>query len=601
MECLPSELITHILRFLSFSDRQEASLVCKNWYSASLHPLLQKNVVVKCKPPEKDALPFGLITQRLTHIDFGDWGTRSISEENLVSLLSKCSSLIVLDLSRCDHLFLSGRLLAGELDRNALKKSLINVRELKLECLRHMTDVTFLRLVSVLPNIQKISLASTQIIFGSTNYNFDPSSPVMLQFSTILKFVYERSKRIKAIDLGYTNIPNNALDTLAKIDGLVLDEISLKSCQEISDKGLVMFVSKQQSLKILNISDCKEIGKSKSFFSYLAKCLPQLHTLKLRKCPKLGECDIESLGDFKSLSNLDLGEAINLHDKDLIKGLCSKGPRLSSLFMPFCPDIHDEFVIQLCNSNYALIHLDLSSCLKLTDSAVHAITRTLTMLQTLRLPYCREISDVGILGYIPENGIVPKFSFDFDHDGCPCTRERESKIFRKPQGLIKEHRSCLAKAHASLEKGEKMFMLSNLERLQVLDLSSCSRLTDLALAEAVKFKELRSLFLNGLPRVVDKTLAVIAHHNPSLEDVNIRASKITDTAVGEIINHCPRLKSLDISQCDGITDTCLKIISQKGKRLRHLDVSFSNLTPQAVADLESRLPNLKVVFKPHLY
>lgn len=601
MDRLPSELISHIMRFLSFSDRKEAALVCKTWYHAFLDPHLQKNVIIKCKPHEKGTMPAGLLRRRLTHIEFGDGGSQALSEENLVSLLKECPSLVELDLSRCNHLFLSGRLLDRESDRIVLRKSLANLRELKLECLRHMTDITFLRLVSVTENLQRISLASTNIIFGNLLCSVNQSSPVMFQFSTFLKFVQDNVAKLKSIDLSYTAVHNDALNALASIEGLCLDEISLKNCMELSDKGIKMLVSKQRSLKVLNISECKELGNSKAFFSTLANNLPDLQTLLMRKCVKMGQCDIESLADMRSLRAVDLGEVLNLFDKDLIKGMCSKGPQLLGLFLPYCPDIHDDFVFQLCKSNYLLTHLDLSSCLRLTDSALHAITRSLTLLRTLRLPYCREISDLGILGYMPENGVVPRHTFDHDHDGCPCTRERESKIFRKPKGLIKEHISYVSKAQDSLAKGGELYMLSNLEYLEILDLSACIRITDLGLSEAVRFRDLRSLSLNGLSKIDDRTIAIIAHHNPNLEEVNLRATKITDLAVGQLIRHCPCLRIMDLSQCEGLSDVCLETIAYKGKRLRHLDVSYTNLSVQAVSMLESRIPYLKVVSRPHLY
>uniref|UniRef100_A0A0B6YUU3 F-box domain-containing protein n=1 Tax=Arion vulgaris TaxID=1028688 RepID=A0A0B6YUU3_9EUPU len=602
MDHLPEEIISRTFQYLSVSDRKEASLVCRSWYNASLHPMLQRDIIVRCKPLKSNNLPrVGFIRRKLTHLEFGDCDNRQMSEEAIVSLLRECPGLEYLDLSECNSLFLSGRLLSRESDVKTLMHNLVNVRVLKLDRVRHMTDVTFERLVSVMANLEHVSLSSANMIFGSGLFEINQISPAMLHFSTFLKFAQARADKLKNVDLSFTSVHDEAVGSLAKIKNLALDEISLKGCPEISDKGLKLLVGHQHSLKILDISYCKKLGNDSDFFATLANNLPQLHTLKMRKCTKVSQCDVTSLAGIGSLQTLEMGEIPRFFDKDLIKGLCCQGSRLTSLSLPFCPDIGDEFVIQLCKSSYNLIDLDLSSCPRLTDVSLHAITRNLISLQSLRLSCCREISDIGVLGYIPENGVVPRFSFDFDHDSCPCSRERDSKIFRKPTGLINDHKSCMHKAHISINNGDDLHMLSNLQSLRVLDLSYCPRITDHGIAEAVRFKELRSLSLNGLPKINDKAVRSIACHNTSLEDVKLtNNTMISDAAVVELLIHCLQLNSLDLTRCSALTNGCLKAITAYSKKLHHLDLSFNNMTVQAVAALQSYLPKTKIVFKPHI-
>lgn len=591
------------MRFLKVPDRKEAALVCKAWYSASLHPLLQKDIIVRCKPPENGSLPpIGLLGRKLTHLEFGNWDSRLITEKTLVSLLNKCPSLEYLDLSDCNSLFLSGQFLSRDADVRTLKETLVHVCVLKLGRLRYLTDVIFERLVSIMENLEEISIASTNMIFGSGLYSVNQNSPAMLHFSTFLKFVSERAKKLKHIDISHTAVSDEALGSLAKISNLALDKITLQGCSAISDKGMKMLVTHQHFLKVLDASGCRELGNSKDFFKTIADNLPYLHSFVMRKCAKIGQCDVASLSDFGSLCTLDMGEVLNLFEQDLIDGLCCQGSHLTSLALPFCPDINDEFIIALCKVNNSLTDLDLSSCLKLTDMSLHAITRNLTLLRSLRLSYCREISDVGLLGYVPKTGAVPRQSFDFDHDGCPCCRERDSKIFSRPTGTVKEQKMCISKAHISTETGEAFYALSNLKSLQVVDLSYCPRITDLGVAEATRFLELRSLSLNGLPKLKDDAVKAVAHHNPSLEEVSLTYNMtITDASVAELMKHCCQLKTLDISQCGALTDNCLKPIAAMGKRLRFLDLSYNNLTLEEVIALEQRLPKTKIVFRPDIF
>lgn len=586
------------MQFLPGSDQKQASLVCKNWYSASLHPCLRRDRTVKSKPLNKDLLPLSEIKSKVTYMEFGDHDGRRISEEAFVSLLRSCPSLEHLNLSGCNSLFLSGRLLSKPSNLKVMRENLSNLRILELGHLRHMTDVTFERLVSVMENIEQISLSSTHMIFGSCLYYANQSSPAMLHFKAFLKFVHERASKLKSIDLSHTAVHDEALESLASISNLALDEISLKGCSEVSDKGLSMLVTHQHSLKVLDISNSSKLGTDAEFFTTMANNLPHLHTLIMRKCAKISQCDVHSLAGFGSLHTLDIGEVLRFHDRDLIFGLCFQGPRLTSLVMTSCPDISDDFIIHLCKSSYNLINLDLSSCTKLTDASVHAITRNLTSLQSLRLSHCREISDMGILGYIPENGIVPRHSFDFDHDACPCTRERDSKIFQKPSGLTKAHKSCMYKPHFNVESGAEMFMLSNLKSLRILDLSFCPRITDVGLGKALRFKELSYLALNGLPRLNDKALMTIAHQNISLETVELAESRnISDTAVSALTYYCTQLSSLNVSKCPALSEKCLKAIEVNCKKLCYLDLSCNNMAESAVEALQSRLPQMNLVFR----
>lgn len=605
IDSLPQEIISYMLGFLSISDRKEAALVCQRWYAASLHPALLKDVIIRCRPPGNGSfLSVGYVQRKLTHLTLGDWESQMVSKDSFVKLLSNCPNLLELDISRCNNLFLSGRLLQKDADRHSLKESLTSVHTLKLGCLRHMTDVTFNRLVSVMPNLSKISLTSTNFILGGL-YDVNQTSPAMFHFSTFNKFLKERSHKMKSVDLSYTTVHDEALSSLAQIEGLALTEICLQGCLNISDKGLKALVLNQPSLEILNVTGCKELGGTKAFFSTIVNNLSKLHTLILRKCVRVGMCDVDNLANLPSLASLDLGEVINLFDKDLTKALCGNVPRLTELRLPFCTDLRDNFIIQLCEANCNLVHLDLSSCLKLTDTSLHSITILLPHLRFLSMAYCSDITDLGLLGYAPEKSVAtPKHYFEHDHEGCCCSRVRESRIFRKPTGALKEHQSSISRAQTCLESGDKeLCMLSDLEFLQHLDLSNCARITDFGVAEAIRFRELRTLNLGGLTKLQDLSVSVVARHNPSLERVSLRACPaISDQAVIALVENCPRLRHLDVAQCGTLTNLSLVTMEGKGRRLRHLDISFcGHMSLGCVTSLEKAIPDLKILFRPHIY
>ena len=63
------------MRFLSLSDRQEASLTCKRWYQASLDPGLHKNTIITIRAPTAPSSQLRQLGQNksanlvLSHID----------------------------------------------------------------------------------------------------------------------------------------------------------------------------------------------------------------------------------------------------------------------------------------------------------------------------------------------------------------------------------------------------------------------------------------------------------------------------------------------------------------------------------------------------
>ena len=58
-------MVTHIMQYLSVSDRKDAALVCRRWYQASLDPKIQKNLVLSVKSSVTNPRPFTGLRNRL--------------------------------------------------------------------------------------------------------------------------------------------------------------------------------------------------------------------------------------------------------------------------------------------------------------------------------------------------------------------------------------------------------------------------------------------------------------------------------------------------------------------------------------------------------
>jgi len=62
-----------------------------------------------------------------------------------------------------------------------------------------------------------------------------------------------------------------------------------------------------------------------------------------------------------------------------------------------CSSLGDSFVVELTSCVPGLIELDVSSC-SVSDVALRAICARLTALRSLRLAWCRDVTDTGLLG-----------------------------------------------------------------------------------------------------------------------------------------------------------------------------------------------------------
>ncbi|XP_046547258.1 SCF E3 ubiquitin ligase complex F-box protein grrA-like [Haliotis rubra] len=627
---LPTEVISHLMSFLSVSDRKEAALVNTAWYEASMDPALQRDMVVNFS----DSNVTNCHTRRklthllLNHIDnstssvnemvkFFEYMSESlinlslkgsnITEGTFVKLLSLCKNLTVLDLTSCNSLFMSGNLLDRKSDVQSLKESLQHVKKLNLASVRFLSDVSFNRILSVCPNVEELSLAHAQITFNSSTYYPQGSkvgtNSAVLTFHNVLDFVDRQGPKLKSLNLSRTTIANCHLSELARCQNIALEELILVGCREITDSGLGQFCRQQKSLQRLDISSCTDI--TDSGIAAVATNLTQLRSFKANKCRQMTDNSVKLFKYMSLLESLDLSECYELFSQGMIQGLCSGiQSKLTHLNLSCCTALTDYFVVELTKTVPSLVHLDLGSLFNITDISVHAVSKRLKHLRYLRLAWCKELSDKGLLGLEELDDSKYETHVLDGHNGqCRCTRrhsEQGSNIFKKPSGSGgKDKKMSIGDLEAMVKNGGELYSLSNLSGLRTLDLTSCSKFTDLGLKEAIKFKELKSLSLGMVHGMTNESLVAIARNNPSLEEVHLnQCINITDAAVEALTSKCPRLAHLDVSSCDRLTNHTLYYVETNCHRLRHLDVSYcSGLTPEAVDKLEGSMKGLHTVHK----
>ncbi|XP_049720129.1 F-box/LRR-repeat protein 2-like isoform X2 [Elephas maximus indicus] len=394
-------------------------------------------------------------------------GGGSPTEASFMALILGCPALRTLDLSGCNSLFTSGTLLAQPEMAQRVREALHSLRELNLAGLRDLADLSFNRLSSCAPSLERLSLAYCHLTFelspAQGSMGPQDSCPSLLSFRNLLRFVKERAGKLRALDLSGTGLLPEALQALGQVPGLQLQELSLHSCRDLSTEAVAALCRQQPGLTSLDLSGCSELADGALLAVSLG--LRHLRRLSLRKLQRLTDVGCKALGGLRELQSLDMAECCLVSGRGLAQALGSahRAPLpLTSLSLAYCSSLKDASVLSLIPElGPSLRVLDLSSCVALTNQTMQAICTYLTHLSVLRLAWCKELCDWGLLGLgepseAPVQGLQPR------------------------QEL--EHWAMGPKEFSPKPQGPSLLML---QTLQELDLTACSKLSDASLAKVM--------------------------------------------------------------------------------------------------------------------
>ncbi|XP_044049023.1 F-box/LRR-repeat protein 14 isoform X1 [Siniperca chuatsi] len=624
---LPVEIIVYILSFLHASDRKEASLVCRSWYNASQDLRFQKNVTF-CFPASASSLELirglgrksrcsliisqldGFSMSRSLLLEVGlCLGSKleslalpggSITEASLLALLPRLTSLRRLDLRGLDSLFMSGAFLSREEHRQQVRSALCGLEELDLSDLRYLSDLTFNRLTGCTPRLRRLSLAGCHIAFEFDPYRGCPvgaveDSSALLSLRNLRRLLTEQKSTLVALDLSRTSITPESLRTIAQVQDLVLEELCLHGCKELTDYSVEVLVKHQPSLQRLDISACTELTNRS--VEAIARGLKSLTHLSLSRDWRITEKGLTDLLSVSSLRSLDLSECLHVSGTEIVKGLTGSSAtraQLEMLSLKSCTYIRDLAVLSLTQLfGDTLRELDLTSCVNVTDLSVRAIATYLQRLVVLRLGWCKEVTDWGLLGMVETTKCEP--DQEMGDKGPRFTRTFGNMGFFKPPRLPFERPKLVTQNDLEQFKQLAGASLLALNRLRELDLTACPKLTDSSITQVVRYPDLHRLSLSMLPEITDASLMSVAWHCRSLTSLALsHCPGISDRGVAQAAPYLHRLQHLYLSCCNNITDRSLFILVQHCNRLQTLDISrCKNISVTTVDLLQSQLPFLE--------
>ncbi|KAK3919058.1 Dynein regulatory complex subunit 6 [Frankliniella fusca] len=629
---LPIEVLMYIFQFLHLSDLKSARLVCRLWYEASQDPkLISKEIVnFHCNDDNQEThqTPVSEIvnsSREFLHFSFkeeevrwnwpGVWqqfapGLKSlyifncdVRERDFISILSLCQSLENLRIGGCRELLMSGGLLRDQEEIKLLQNVLVNLKELVISHNSYLSDALLNRLIAIAPNLQSVSLEGCQISFHLGLYkkfypkhspeklNFDEGndtdlkvmeSSSILTFRNILHHIMTMSQQLHTLCFSHTLIDSPALTQLSKVADLRLKNLMLAGCEQLTNAGVVALTEHQTGLISLDLSCCSRVTDP----SMIAICrsLSSLQNLCVRRCRAISNIGVSEIQALKHLVKLDLSNCDMVTSDGILTGLChSVNYTLQQLYLSGINNMTEDTVIKLAESLPNLTHLDLGYCITaVTDAALQAIFLHQVQLKYLKLSGCNRVTDVGLTGMVTHStmDVTSTLNFipeDSNFIGGVKPRLRISLKSRAEEEIVKD----AERKKAILQRFEfptpscsnAGYSLARLKGLRTLNLSGCTRISDITLCHAFKFLELKSLDLTQCCQVSQLGIKALAENNPSLETLVLSMCySICDEAIEAISIHLKRLKHLDVSECQKLTGASLLAIGTHCKSLRHLNM-----------------------------
>lgn len=128
---------------------------------------------------------------------------------------------------------------------------------------------------------------------------------------------------------------------------------------------------------------------------------------------------------------------------------------------------------------------------------------------------------------------------------------------------------------------------SSFDHLRILDLTSCTRLTDAAVQKIIDVApRLRNLVLAKCRNITDTAVHAISRLGKNLHYVHLgHCGQITDEGVKKLVQSCSRIRYIDLGCCTNLTDESVRRLALLPKLKRIGLVKCSSITDDSVLAL----------------
>ncbi|KAL7417064.1 hypothetical protein BDY24DRAFT_376505 [Mrakia frigida] len=392
-------------------------------------------------------------------------------------------------------------------------------------------------------------------------------------------------------------------------------------------------------IRRLNLGNISESMSDHSFFR-LRTC-SRLERLTLQGCSKLSDAVLAAVlgdGNMPELVALDLTNVKLVTDRTV--GSLARGcPRLQGLNLSGCRLVTDEGVVSVAEGCRLLRRIKLVKCDLITDASIVALARSCPLLlevdlvdvpqitsiasrelwlysshlRELRLSSCSLLTDTGFPFLFPtatQSHPVTTLALPPPPTSSSTNSSNSSTPYHtplhsnapSPEPTLHRSSNNFNASSASKILHPPPNWMRQFDHLRILDLTSCSQLTDQAVEAIVSnAPKIRSLVLAKCTGLTDESLASICRFGRSLHQLHMgHVARITDGAVARLARTCTRLRYIDLA-CEStllffvtnLTDNAIHALVERPSSLERIHLSYcENISIDAVHYLLQRLGKL---------
>ncbi len=451
----------------------------------------------------------------------------------IISIVSRYRGIKSLDLITCKHLTNSAAIYLAQM---------IDLRELNLS-LNENFDDRFLQYLSFATLLNTLDISYNEKI---TDAGIEWVSKIPTLKTLIMKackkatkeglrFIQANNPNIECIDAARCSLIEGDLgDVLSSLYSL--KTICLKGCKEMSMN--VIPWNHIKTLTNVNLSYCRIETAHLQQLSVLP-----LVVLNLNTCIGVDDEGLNHLCGNLTLEDVNLFNCVNITDVSAL--YLSTIKSLKTLILTNCYLITNrglEFLSMLLN----LIHINLSYCYLITN--IEFLVSKCLFLQYINLSGC--FYDINLL--IPEINKL-KYLQELNLNEC-------RSVFTIRRSII-EIKSLIEVINFSdyvLLQNDDVITIAALSALRVLKLKGCIQLTDLAVKAIAENSSIEDLDLEGVFKITDLALKELADKKTCINIINLsKCMLLTDIAM-HFLAKCKFLMSIQIEGCFLITDNGVK-------------------------------------------
>lgn len=452
-------MVIYIISFLDINDLKKVALVCRRWLSVLLLKKFAKNMMlnfndtyykefnVQISQFSNTLRTFPIVSISTSNFDIASKSFWIEYGDRIKELYFRNGIMRKAEFEECvrytpnlEVLKIEGNNLFRTWDiRGTYHERLIsfpNCYHIGLTRNSYMGKKLFEYIVAMAPNVRELDFSFCMRKMPGVERN---------RFLDHLIFYLKGyGANIKLLNFSNTITDDYFLNQLSEVRFLKLKSLNLTFNGSLDKKeGIMPLFAVQNEMEHLDLTESPAVEETLCI--HIAKNMKNLKTLILRKCHNITDYCIREVSKLVELETLDISGCDYVTDEGIYDGLIKGTPKknLKKLYFAFLSNLSDSIMFRIgIKYHKQLTELDLAGT-SISDECLQVIIKHFSLLRYLSVDSCCKLTDYGFTG-------------------------------RHPSGRI-------------------YYPISGLRGLRVLKMAMCHKVTDEALIDCFKFKELREL------------------------------------------------------------------------------------------------------------